>query len=723
MNMETKLFDAAPDGIDTGYAVSHFQKAPTALSDIWAAQLRRGINQPMRQLWDGYTANGLANASGLWNRTPKIETVDALEEQMTLLLTAKIDKRFGQYQKEGLWKNGAFRDDVQATAIISLDSDMIEKAYENQNGAHDAVFNAISNAVAHSNRLGMQADVVINQFATRNGAVQDNEEAERRLEATTSIVADKLSLRGHDIDEDLLFRGIDGRAGKDITFWEEQLDQTLEAGGNSFRFSAEWSRLMTPEGKINQEEFDFFCQMLQLAKNKGIESVICFQHFTYPDWLQDDWSNQESPNQFAHYVKTISLALKGVDLLPTSVLTVNEPSSTLPAGYLSREWPPFKGLQKEMLLAVLEGDVIEEMRLLGIDLDPATIFMNLKNSQQWLPTRFVKTLSMVGSALSDYSSTISNMVDGHIAARQAIKEIDPSVSVGFTHNTPVFTPNTWGSKMEFARSMVDSVVMAHFNDSFWNLLRKRSRAAGEFLFDELGGQYYNEYAGGASSVGANIAEVTVDPRSGKESFMNGWIRMPEGMLIMVQRRNNDIIRDLAYMYRKQKKQHGYIKNRIAIPQLNITESGVPGLSDPSEEIKVILDVVGDAKAMSLMDINRYLAWTTIDDYEWMAAFDAAFGARYIDGTPKPKRGTVVEQKDYAKHDLVIKEAWIYHKRLSELEYLLVGDKVTKELQQLLEQKRKIVEGFLNEYDPENTQRRAAMRRAFWGALAHKLTRT
>jgi len=78
IGQNAKLFDAVGE-LHTGYAVATFQKDPTALRDIWTGQPRRGLNQAMRALWDRYAAFEIVEASGLYNRTEKIDCVEDLE--------------------------------------------------------------------------------------------------------------------------------------------------------------------------------------------------------------------------------------------------------------------------------------------------------------------------------------------------------------------------------------------------------------------------------------------------------------------------------------------------------------------------------------------------------------------------------------------------------------------------------------------------------------------
>jgi beta-glucosidase len=85
-----------------------------------------------------------------------------------------------------------------------------------------------------------------------------------------------------------------------------------QMGLKSYRFSISWTRIFPDgTGSVNNKGLAFYSDLVDELKNAGIEPMITLFHWDYPAALykKGGWSNQESPEWFAEYVKVVVNAL------------------------------------------------------------------------------------------------------------------------------------------------------------------------------------------------------------------------------------------------------------------------------------------------------------------------------------------------------------------------------------------------------------------------------
>ncbi|WKZ27806.1 MAG: family 1 glycosylhydrolase [Candidatus Dojkabacteria bacterium] len=741
--MTQELF-ANHKGIENrGFATSFFQESPAmSPDDIWGKALEtKGVSPELRTLFDRYadliysSENGYNHLGKTGRAIRKIQqmfypdslpTKERLYSEVESYFDAEFDWRLKQYEIDGLASRGSegeviFNEDLQPTIVFHIDADIIEKADGLNNGMGEAFFGGLYNALSRSRSLGIKPTIFINQLARPDLSL--TEDGDERFQRLTGLLRQRIADQGDeqatDILENLKYDKLDDRAAYDIEYWKSYLDRILAEGGNAFRISAEWSRLFDADNNLDLKNAEFFCEILREAKERGLDTTICLQHFTFPDWIEGDWSGSDTPQLFANYARNVAELLRERNLLPSEFLTVNEPSATIPAGYIAREWPPFKGLKQEDVLAILQGNYLEEARLLGIDLKPEDIIENLPNPRQWMLPRMFKSIRLLLDSYQGYRTAVNNMVEGHILARSEIKKVVPDARVGYSHNTPIFLPVSWKGRAKNIITTADSIFLTFFNDDFRNELLRRSIQSGELLTDSDNIQVYNAYYG-AASIAANIARVPIDPDSPDKTFVNGWVEMPEAILIATFRRNITLLNTIEAIYRRQIREHGRIVNPINLPDVNFTEIGLPSLADPTDRLRRLLDIVELSKKLSLAQVDKVLIWTLRNNMEWLAG-KQPFGLDNEDGTSKPKSKDTVEPIDYSQKGLLIEEAYIYQKRLNQMRLLMLQQGTdtagqTKDIEETYKQ----ISDFLAENDPQRARRRSAMKRELFGRLGRRL---
>lgn len=134
----------------------------------------------------------------------------------------------------------------------------------------------------------------------------------------------------------------DNESGRACDYWnlyKKDHDLLQELGVKMFRSSIEWSRIEPEDGKFSQEAIQYYREILQDLKNRGIKTQITLWWWTSPIWFQKKygWHKKESVEIFARYTEKVAQELE--DLI--DMFTVfNEPMVPLGQGFLAGVFPP-----------------------------------------------------------------------------------------------------------------------------------------------------------------------------------------------------------------------------------------------------------------------------------------------------------------------------------------------------------------------------------------------
>ena len=72
--------------------------------------------------------------------------------------------------------------------------------------------------------------------------------------------------------------------------YKEDFDLFQEMGFNAYRFSMDWSRLMSDENTYNETGFEFYDQFIDALKERGMEPIPTLYHFEMPVILQEKYN-------------------------------------------------------------------------------------------------------------------------------------------------------------------------------------------------------------------------------------------------------------------------------------------------------------------------------------------------------------------------------------------------------------------------------------------------
>jgi len=152
-----------------------------------------------------------------------------------------------------------------------------------------------------------------------------------------------------------------GAACEQYTRYEADFDLAVELGHTAHRLSVEWARIEPEPGVFDEREIEHYIGVLKALKARGLTSFVTLHHFTNPQWFarRGGWVAGDASQLFERYVRRIAPELAPyVDFW----LTINEPSTVPPAGYVTGFWPPFRKLALFSAARMIEQQAIAHKR-------------------------------------------------------------------------------------------------------------------------------------------------------------------------------------------------------------------------------------------------------------------------------------------------------------------------------------------------------------------------
>lgn len=124
--------------------------------------------------------------------------------------------------------------------------------------------------------------------------------------------------------------------------WSEDLDLVRNMGLGAYRFSLEWSRIEPEDGLWSTASLDHYARWCDRLRERDIEPVVTFHHFTTPRWVVDrgGWESDETVERFAAFVERAAAHL-GADRIARAC-TINEPNIVAYCGWMLGVFPPGK---------------------------------------------------------------------------------------------------------------------------------------------------------------------------------------------------------------------------------------------------------------------------------------------------------------------------------------------------------------------------------------------
>lgn len=347
-------------------------------------------------------------------------------------------------------------------------------------------------------------------------------------------------------------------AGDTVDHWNRYADDisVLSAIGlNTYRFSIEWARIEPEEGQFSEAALGHYQKMIDACLARGVEPVITLHHFTQPRWMarQGGMTNLLFVDRFVRYSEFVVSRLTGIRI----VCTINELNVPI--------------LVEDRLNAALgsaEGQdkLIAAEAAIGAPLSCSFLF-------------------------SRRDTLITNGIEAHKRARDAIKALRPDLQVGVTLSLQDEQALPGGEHVRDARrdKYITPFLEAVKGDDFigvQNYTRTYSRPDG-----------------------------TSGPRDGARMSVMGY---------------EDWGGSIGEVCR-------YVWEQTKTPII-ITENGWAGPTDQrrGEYITEALTGVHEAIADGA-DIRGYYYWTLLDNFEWVAGYGPKFGLIEVDRSTQKRK--------------------------------------------------------------------------------------
>lgn len=355
-----------------------------------------------------------------------------------------------------------------------------------------------------------------------------------------------------------------GTAVDHYSLYPHDIERMAKAGYKAYRFSIEWARIEPEQGVFDKEEIEHYRDMLLCCQKNNIIPVVTLHHFSSPIWLMKlgGWESEEMPDLFANYSKKILEELG--DLIPY-VCTINEANMRLQIAKLMKHY---------------ENPKVED--------DTQTIQVGLNADAEQFKENYMKKLSEAfGTDAENIQPFISMasprgdelVMEAHVKARKAIKEVSPKTLVGLTLSLFDYQP------VEGGEELCDK----EWEDDFTHYLPALEDD------DFLGVQNYTRKVIGKDG--------EISPSPDKKLTQPGYEFYPEAL--------------------------GHVVSRVAEDwhkPILITENGV-AVDDDKNRVEFINRALsGLQKCIDAgIDVSMYLYWSLLDNFEWQAGYSQTFG--------------------------------------------------------------------------------------------------
>lgn len=364
-----------------------------------------------------------------------------------------------------------------------------------------------------------------------------------------------------------------GMAVDHYHLYKEDIKLMKDAGLNAYRFSIEWARIEPNNGEFNEDEIRHYEDVIKTCLEYEIEPVVTLHHFTSPKWLIDEggWENPKVVFYFKRYVnKVISSLGKYLHY----VCTLNEANMGIQVARIAERY-------KKQFLLMQKVGTQEGTVQIGMNFDK--IMENMQNkaieySQVFgttTPQTFVSARSTAGDLL---------VCEAHLAARQEIKKLFPSIKVGLTLSLHDIQSLDGGEES----------ALKEWDDEFSHYL---PFIEGDDFF---GLQNYSRSLLSKDGLVTNRNEYPLTQM--------GYENYPQALGHVVSRVFKELHKPIL-----------------------VTENGI-ATSNDNERCVFIKEALEGLKSAidDGADVIGYLHWSFIDNFEWQKGFSMNFGLVSVD---------------------------------------------------------------------------------------------
>jgi beta-glucosidase len=372
---------------------------------------------------------------------------------------------------------------------------------------------------------------------------------------------------------------IGSQSGKACDFWnlyEKDIELIQETGGNSFRFSVDWSAIEPQEGVLDQAAIEHYVDLVRSLTAYDIEPMVTLHHFSHPQWFEEKggFAKRSNIKYFVRFCKKIfSVLVSDVKLW----CTINEIGPFVFQGYISGAFPPGKN-NPYLALTVM-----------------------------------------------------SNMMEAHCKVYQALKKMPggAEAQIGLVHQylTIEAQDQSWFGLLNPLEQAPARFMNYIFNDAMlhalkndvmfpWNpLLRREIKGLSE-SYDFIGLNFYSRV----------VIESCVKKAIG-EFYENGTLMAPA----FPSCKPWEVMTDMDYPVCPESFYYALVDiSTLGVP-IYVTENGVPDDRDDRRDTYIRRYLYALSKAIKEgIDIRGYYYWSFMDNFEWDHGYAKKFGVFEVD---------------------------------------------------------------------------------------------
>jgi beta-glucosidase len=359
--------------------------------------------------------------------------------------------------------------------------------------------------------------------------------------------------------------------GQAANWWEEaeaDFERAEQLENNALRLSLEWSRIEPSEGQWDQAAIERYRAMLLDLRQRHMTPVVTLHHFTEPLWFAERDGFVRSSN-IRYFVRYVAFVVRQLGDLCSFWLTLNEPNVYAFQGYLRGDFPP---------------------------------------GEQHLLRTFI---------------VLRNMMQGHVEAFYAIRDLQPQAQIGYCLHYRLFDPLNLFSPLDHGAARVQ--------EQFFNWSVLQAAESGRFTFPA--GALLSPIKGAAGSRdyhGVNYYTrelVRFDASVPAEAF---GVRLVKSNAV-----RNDPGLDASFgeiypvgLYRVLREV--YRRTRGNKP-LYVTENGFSDTQDTRRPRALLEHLAQLHRAIRAgIPVQGYFHWSLVDNFEWNNGWYVRFGLIEID---------------------------------------------------------------------------------------------
>lgn len=350
--------------------------------------------------------------------------------------------------------------------------------------------------------------------------------------------------------------------------YEEDIRLMAGAGLNAYRFSIEWARVEPKQGSYDEDAVAHYRAVLECCRANGIEPVVTMHHFSSPKWLisEGGWEAESAVKAFAKYCAYV---VEQLGELMQYVCTINEANMGVQIAAIAARYRKQMESSKNLQVGINLDDnsFAEKMKQQAVE--------NMQVFGTPKPETFLSMRTEAGDAL---------IARAHVAARDAMKKVKPSLKIGITLSLHDIQPLA-GSEER---------AQKEWDEEFTHYL---PYLQGDDFF---GLQNYTR-----SIIGADGIMPVPD---GAEITQMGYEFYPQALANVIRR----------------------VHGELALP-IMVTENGI-GTEDDSRRIAFIQEALSGVEACMAdgIPVLGYLHWSLMDNFEWQKGYSKTFGLIAVD---------------------------------------------------------------------------------------------